>query len=509
MSSELPSRRLSVAVFIYDYSTSGVRYSGGRYHALLLSYAIAHGDIDVTVVSDSQSAFVADLEKTYGADSVTFVASPEYDHRAIVGRFDYVFIAPTGGFNPAFYACAESVAGRSGATLVLINYESANWFNSLAPTPDDLAVWDYWRRIVVRGGVVLSSTHESDSYARSYYQADRQPLEFAQCYPPLNSQTVEQVPVEIGKDGALLSFVRLFHDHKGGADLLALPSSVFENRVLRLIVGGRVDPAFCSQLSAKLQRCGGRLEVHSQVSELEKFSLLARSNLLLFPSRFEGFGYPPLEAALVGTDSVCYDLPVLRETLGEYGRFAPMGDLRAFGQEIHRAIASPSPPAALREQARRVAGFGVVSRAICAQLRAWRAAPTHPHANGYEIHWGPWTADELSEERTTCVHDEAPMPSYGTVREVRPDDLTVEVVFWHRSPIASVALLRGNVPVASGPAVVNPQDDHWIRVEVELRLQRRHLGHRLRILASKPTGDAILLNQQFVIFGADDRHRLA
>jgi glycosyltransferase involved in cell wall biosynthesis len=45
--------------------------------------------------------------------------------------------------------------------------------------------------------------------------------------------------------------------------------------------------------------------------------LYARALALAMPSRLEGFGFPPLEAALHGTPSLLSDLPVFRETLGD------------------------------------------------------------------------------------------------------------------------------------------------------------------------------------------------
>lgn len=57
---------------------------------------------------------------------------------------------------------------------------------SAAPEPDHLEVWDYWRRVMVHGGVVLSSNIESDTHARGYYRADGEPLHFANCYPRIH-----------------------------------------------------------------------------------------------------------------------------------------------------------------------------------------------------------------------------------------------------------------------------------------------------------------------------------
>ncbi len=47
-------------------------------------------------------------------------------------------------------------------------------------------------------------------------------------------------------------------------------------------------------------------------------TLLQGAQGLLFPSFAEGFGLPPLEAAALGVPVIASDLPVLRETLGQF-----------------------------------------------------------------------------------------------------------------------------------------------------------------------------------------------
>lgn len=53
------------------------------------------------------------------------------------------------------------------------------------------------------------------------------------------------------------------------------------------------------------------------LSDGQLAGVLAASRALLFPSLAEGFGLPPLEAALLGTPVIAHDLPALRETLGD------------------------------------------------------------------------------------------------------------------------------------------------------------------------------------------------
>lgn len=55
-------------------------------------------------------------------------------------------------------------------------------------------------------------------------------------------------------------------------------------------------------------------------------ALLQDASGLLFPSRAEGYGLPPLEAAALGVPVVCTDLPPLRELLGDYPVYAAETD---------------------------------------------------------------------------------------------------------------------------------------------------------------------------------------
>jgi glycosyltransferase involved in cell wall biosynthesis len=65
--------------------------------------------------------------------------------------------------------------------------------------------------------------------------------------------------------------------------------------------------------------------------------LYANALALAMPSRLEGFGFPPLEAARAGTPSIVSDLPVFRETLGDGATFVPPGDVDAWAATLVRA----------------------------------------------------------------------------------------------------------------------------------------------------------------------------
>jgi glycosyltransferase involved in cell wall biosynthesis len=55
-------------------------------------------------------------------------------------------------------------------------------------------------------------------------------------------------------------------------------------------------------------------------------ALYSRALLFVFPSRYEGFGYPPLEAMAAGCPVLSSDAPALKEILGDAAEFFRCGD---------------------------------------------------------------------------------------------------------------------------------------------------------------------------------------
>ena len=92
------------------------------------------------------------------------------------------------------------------------------------------------------------------------------------------------------------------------------------------------------------------------IPESEKWRLLAESALLVQPSLYEGFGYPPLEAMLSGTAALISDIPVFREVYGTFPvTFFKTGDSRELEVKMMELLHEKNPkpqslPASLKEK---------------------------------------------------------------------------------------------------------------------------------------------------------------
>jgi glycosyltransferase involved in cell wall biosynthesis len=108
------------------------------------------------------------------------------------------------------------------------------------------------------------------------------------------------------------------------------------------------------------------------VAEGELAALYAAATLVVFPTRYEGFGLPAVEAQLAGAPLVCSDLPVLREVAGDGAVYAPPDDPAAFADAVARLLCDPQARAELAERGRRNTDRLSWRRAADLTAAAWR-----------------------------------------------------------------------------------------------------------------------------------------
>ncbi|MGY1641357.1 glycosyltransferase family 4 protein [Geodermatophilus sp. SYSU D00703] len=78
----------------------------------------------------------------------------------------------------------------------------------------------------------------------------------------------------------------------------------------------------------------GRVHLTGYLDDAELRQVVAGSRGLAFPSRYEGFGLPPLEALACGRPVVVSDLPVMREVLGPHATYVPVDDRTALAAAV-------------------------------------------------------------------------------------------------------------------------------------------------------------------------------
>lgn len=147
-------------------------------------------------------------------------------------------------------------------------------------------------------------------------------------------------------DGDLIWFGRPYH-HKN-IDLLprmlshlhALPDQALPGPKLRII---GLDAEERRRILAIGESLGiaSEILIEPPISHERLPGYLCKARLLVFPSTYESFGLPALEAMSSGTPVVCSDIPVFRELFADAAAFADPTRPEAFAQACFGLLSNP------------------------------------------------------------------------------------------------------------------------------------------------------------------------
>ncbi|MDQ2817136.1 MAG: glycosyltransferase family 4 protein [Candidatus Eremiobacteraeota bacterium] len=293
--------------------------------------------------------------------------------RAQEQRVDVTLIVPE---RPAFLHAGRYAAALGGRRLTLASRQSAArmgldviWYpwngmswtapgrrvatlhdaSPFALPPADLGVrqraQEPFRCAAIQADRIITDSYFSKRELVGYLALDPADISVVHLgvdMPP-QAEGMRRPPLPPGTSRFLL-FVGELDERKGLTTLLgawqSLPPGLREPTAL--LVAGRL-PANRPQLQSA---SGLRLLGHVRDEELA--SLYTHAAALVYPSSYEGFGLPVLEAMAHGTPVIAADGPGIREAGGDAARYFTPGDERALRSAIERVLAGESVAAAMR-----------------------------------------------------------------------------------------------------------------------------------------------------------------
>jgi alpha-1,3-rhamnosyl/mannosyltransferase len=125
--------------------------------------------------------------------------------------------------------------------------------------------------------------------------------------------------------GPVIVFPAITHPHKNHRFLLELMAHHWTDPDLRLVLLGGTGSAEADVI-ATIDRLGvgDRVVRPGRVPDAHRDGLLALADALVFPSEYEGFGAPVVEAMALGTAVICSDQRALAEVVGDAGLVLPL-----------------------------------------------------------------------------------------------------------------------------------------------------------------------------------------
>lgn len=127
---------------------------------------------------------------------------------------------------------------------------------------------------------------------------------------------------------------------------------------VRLVSVGPLTP-YADEIRAVAERLGvaKRVELRGYVDDATLRDLYSRAAALAFPSRYEGFGLPPLQALACGLPVIAARIPVTQEVLDDCALYVDPGDAAGFESAIASAISARASPGPAERGRARAAAF--------------------------------------------------------------------------------------------------------------------------------------------------------
>ncbi len=168
-----------------------------------------------------------------------------------------------------------------------------------------------------------------------------------------NVQAIERTPAALkkyGLPGEYLLFVGTIEPRKNIVGLLDAYAQSFEAHRLPLVLVGNkgwndesIEQKFADLAKLPIQRLGF-------VEDDDLAALYTGARAFIYPSFFEGFGIPPLEAMASGCPVICSNTTSLPEIVGDAALPVDPNDIGAIAAAINKLLADKSLQADLKQR---------------------------------------------------------------------------------------------------------------------------------------------------------------
>jgi hypothetical protein len=312
-----------IAFFIESFA----HYTGGRYS--LYHQAILMSQITPVTVITNQSKFIfsKDFEKYESERFKVISNSSGYLMGKDRNDFDIIVGIPhTSGI------MAHQYAKKWNLPLYMVLFESPNWISKYRDGADSKEeYWKSYKRCMMDADVILVPSYESRKWLIDWdVEFSNKKIEVI--YPCVNE--LEARNIKPSKDGKKnIVFISRMAAHKKPFKIIKELSRKYTTHII-----GKVQGDNQKVLNDMVEKEGCDIVVHNKINDKNKFQLIANSDLVVFPTYFEGYGMPPMEAIYMGKQVLTYDLPVLKEVYGDNVHYVSLGNEDEFVKKANDIV---------------------------------------------------------------------------------------------------------------------------------------------------------------------------
>lgn len=163
------------------------------------------------------------------------------------------------------------------------------------------------------------------------------------------------VPARLALDRPYVACLGTLEPRKNVAAAVRAFAALEDDSYALVVVGGGGWDG--GEVEAAARAAAGRVVLTGYVDDHELVGLLGAARAFLYPSLYEGFGFPPLEAMACGTPVITSDRASLPEVVGDAALVVDPRDDVALAAALRRVLEDPALAADLRERGLRRAAL--------------------------------------------------------------------------------------------------------------------------------------------------------
>ncbi|MDZ7678676.1 MAG: glycosyltransferase family 1 protein [Acidimicrobiales bacterium] len=219
--------------------------------------------------------------------------------------------------------------------------------------------WLAWAvpRSVARAGLVLTPSDWVRRTVLDRFEVDPALVQTVHHgVPPLPPPApASEVRARHGIDGPFIFYAAITYPHKDHRTLVrAMSRLAADHPDVSLVLSGGVGPAE-QQVMTEIAALGlsHRVKRLGRVTFPEVVTLLEEATVVAFPSRYEGFGVPLVEAMSLGRPLVAADATAIPEVVADGGLLVPPAAVDAWADALDRLLGDEALRVELGERGRR------------------------------------------------------------------------------------------------------------------------------------------------------------
>jgi glycosyltransferase involved in cell wall biosynthesis len=256
--------------------------------------------------------------------------------------------------------------GAGRARTVVTVHDVFAWSLPGHSTLADMLIYRHWLPHVlprVDAVITVSQASKADIVRHLRVTAERVHVTYegvGDSYTPASIEEVSKIGARYGLPDGYLLFVGSVEERKNLRRLLQACARLWAagERRLLVVVGARRWKY--TKIMDTVQELGLERQVifTGYVSDEDLPAIYSGADLFVFPSLYEGFGLPPLEAMACGTPVVTSNTSSLPEVVGDAAILVDPYDVEALAEAMHRVLSDPDLADDLRRRGlQRAQGF--------------------------------------------------------------------------------------------------------------------------------------------------------